>query len=567
MYKAKNPVQQRRQFEILETIGRGAFGTVYRARLKDAGGFSKQVALKVMHYTGDSADEIAARLRDEARILGLIRHRAIVGVNSLVTLESGWAVVMEYIDGVDLTSLITTARPSLRVTCEIIEEVASALDAAWTTVPHGSSLPLHLVHRDIKPRNIRVTRHGEVKLLDFGVARAEFGQKETDEATGAILGSLRYMAPERRAGDETPGGDIYALGIVFANLLTGRRFAEPPADEVDHSRFVGTILEIVRSSVEVSTVNNEQDPVYAVTLLLLSMLAYEHSDRPIARDVEHRLRKIRSVLSGTGLRDFADTIVPRTQARHALRQAEDQDPRIGRTLEELVPLESPHGPRPADFETSSPPAPRPAEVLPPEEPPPKLRLPILLGAVLLVGLSTLASWWAFRDSPDRPPDQAIVTCTPSGPEILDGIDNDCDGHVDLEGPWEGEVRLQIQGRKGELDVMAFENCHAAFDLSAQEPLGEQGLAVFGSLACPLEDAVLQETMGAALLGRVAGSAWTDEGAGSVSWQWAGEVGGHGDARWTVQPTSFNVEVGADLMLNGSTLTLSGAGALSRPSSL
>ncbi|NCG21399.1 MAG: protein kinase, partial [Rhodobacterales bacterium] len=138
---------------------------------------------------------MALRFRDEARILGLIRHRAVVGVDSLAELESGWAVVMEYVDGVDITSVVRYGLPPARVVVSIIEEVASALHAAWTTVSDVTGKPLRLVHRDIKPANVRLTAQGEVKVLDFGVARAEFESREAN--TQAMrFGSLRYMAPE-----------------------------------------------------------------------------------------------------------------------------------------------------------------------------------------------------------------------------------------------------------------------------------------------------------------------------------------------------------------------------------
>ena len=120
-----------RRYRVLETLGKGGFGTVYRAELLGSGGFAKQVALKVLNDEGQR--EIAHRLRDEARILGHIRHRAIVGVDGLAHLDEGWAVVMEYIDGVDAKELLAAGPVPARCALEIVEEAASALHAAYHT--------------------------------------------------------------------------------------------------------------------------------------------------------------------------------------------------------------------------------------------------------------------------------------------------------------------------------------------------------------------------------------------------------------------------------------------------
>jgi serine/threonine protein kinase len=307
-------VAQRRSFKILETLGRGGFGTVYRAEMTDAGGFSKQVALKVMSYQGEAADGIARRMRDEARVLGLLRHRAIVGVNSLVLLEEGWGVVMEFVEGVDLSTTIKAGRVPVGAALEMLEEVAGALEAAYRARPTEGAEPLKLVHRDIKPSNIRITRQAEVKLLDFGVAQAEFITRESEDEREFVMGSARYMAPERRRGTETHQGDVYALGLVLANLLTRKRFPDPPGTAPEHARFLSTVLETVRRTIADDDAPEVRESEQQIKTLLLEMLAYEPSDRPDAGTVERRLRRLRSTLPPPLLRDWADRTIPRLLA-------------------------------------------------------------------------------------------------------------------------------------------------------------------------------------------------------------------------------------------------------------
>jgi serine/threonine-protein kinase len=200
---------------VVEAVGRGGFGTVYRAELMGPSGFRKQVALKVLNPDLPEAIGVAERLRDEARLLGMLRHRAIVQVDGLHLLNGRWTVVMEFVEGVDLKQLLAEVGPlSPGLALEIVQEVANALHYAYelsadhsvsvraTRAADGSlsvSGGLRLLHRDIKPGNIQLTAAGEVKVLDFGVARADFADREA-QTQSIYFGSLNYMAPERLDG-------------------------------------------------------------------------------------------------------------------------------------------------------------------------------------------------------------------------------------------------------------------------------------------------------------------------------------------------------------------------------
>ena len=150
-------------YEILGVLGRGGFGAVYSARFHGRHGFVQDVALKVV-LPGSFDDELAVRLRDEARVLALIQHPNIVSVYRLSLLDAGWAVAMERVRGADLAQLVEGRGPlPVGAALEIVAQVAGALRFAWSqTGPDGQ--PLHAVHRDIKPENLRLSEHGIVKV-------------------------------------------------------------------------------------------------------------------------------------------------------------------------------------------------------------------------------------------------------------------------------------------------------------------------------------------------------------------------------------------------------------------
>lgn len=310
-----------RVYEVLDVLGRGGFGVVYRCRYRGAHGFFKEVAVKCLLPSPDrdAGEEFLRRFRDEARLLGLLRHRAIVSVDRLVRVNSAWAVVMEYVDGVDLSRIIDACGPLPdRVALEIAADVAGALDYA-SRAPGPSGQPLALLHRDIKPANIQLTVDGQTKVLDFGIARAEWEHREA--ATQDLrFGSPPYMSPERFRGFDHPSGDVYALGAVLYPLLAGVSFGGARQTNVEHDRFVQTRLAELA----------EARPLHSELRHLLERMLAGHPDqRPPANEVEQTCRRLLAELPARpDLRDFAAVEVPK------LRRAVSRDPAVGTTLRE-----------------------------------------------------------------------------------------------------------------------------------------------------------------------------------------------------------------------------------------
>jgi serine/threonine protein kinase len=211
------------QLEIIELLGRGGMGAVYKARQP---GLDRFVALKVLPATPGTDPSFTERFQREARALASLNHPHIVAVYDFGQLPTMAYFIMEYVDGINLRQLERTARLSPREALAIVPQVCEALQFAHD---HG------IVHRDIKPENILVDKQGRVKIADFGLAklmRVEPGGFALTETLHAI-GTPQYMAPEQIEKPQTVDhrADIYSLGVVFYEMLTGElplgRFAPP----------------------------------------------------------------------------------------------------------------------------------------------------------------------------------------------------------------------------------------------------------------------------------------------------------------------------------------------------
>ncbi len=293
-----------RRFSLIRVLGEGSFGSVYLAEMEGAGGFKRRVALKLLHETWDPSSDAGRRLRDEARLLGRLEHRHIVRVDDLVRLNGRWALVMEYVSGADVEAVFVWAEQRaapvpVRAVAELCTAVASAIVAAWDA-PGDDGEPLRVVHRDIKPSNVRLTDVGDVKVLDFGVARAAFAGREA-RTERVRYGSLGYMAPERLLGEpDELAGDVYALGVLAYELLTLTTFGRAE-------------LGLDKQAAQVAAAREALLPVIGegpLLELLVRMLAYDPGNRPPAAEVEDSLRALSRDLPGEGLATYARRVLP-----------------------------------------------------------------------------------------------------------------------------------------------------------------------------------------------------------------------------------------------------------------
>ncbi|MCB9763544.1 MAG: serine/threonine protein kinase [Alphaproteobacteria bacterium] len=375
-------------YRLIEPIGGGGFGTVWRGELTGPSGFRKVVAIKLLNDAGQDDPELGRRLRDEARLLALLRHRAVVGVDDLVRFEQRWAVVMEFVPGADLQELLDEAPLPPRACAEVIREAALALDCAHGARHPETGEPLSIIHRDIKPANIRLTRAGEVKVLDFGIAHARFGMREAKTAS-MRFGSPGYVAPERFDGDDRPASDIFSLGVVLVEALLGHRIGQLP---VRPSAFLEERDDAV-DSLPAST----PEPLRE---LARRMLAYEPEDRPAAAEVARVLQELGGTLEGPWLVDWARAHVPGPEAAVGANPtlSVPEDTGGGSTWTSRSWL---HG--------------DPSDALPQAAPPPPPRPPvasIAVGAALVLGVA-LGAWALIDDPAVEPEPDAPAAVVPS----------------------------------------------------------------------------------------------------------------------------------------------------------
>jgi serine/threonine protein kinase len=211
------------QLEILELIGRGGMGAVYKARQKE---LDRLVALKILPPDIGRDTAFAERFAREAKALAKLNHPGIVTIYDFGRADGLYFFLMEFVDGMNLCELLHHSRISAREALAIVPQICDALQFA-----HDQGI----VHRDIKPENLLIDRRGRVKVADFGLAKlvgtepeasataGSTGESPTLTEAGKVMGTPNYMSPEQV---EHPGAvdhraDIYALGVVFYQMLTG----------------------------------------------------------------------------------------------------------------------------------------------------------------------------------------------------------------------------------------------------------------------------------------------------------------------------------------------------------
>ncbi len=220
-------------YQLIKKLAMGGMAQIYLARRKGAAGVDKQLVVKrILPHLAENDDFIKMFL-DEARIAARLNHPNIVQIYDLGAQDDSFFIAMEYIHGEDVRRVwkrsVELEQPlPVALACRIIAESAAGLDHAHKATDGGR--PLNIVHRDVSPQNILVTFEGGVKVVDFGIAKA--ADQATVTRSGVLKGKYSYMSPEQASGSRNLDRrvDVFALGVVLYELLTGVRLFKRPTD-------------------------------------------------------------------------------------------------------------------------------------------------------------------------------------------------------------------------------------------------------------------------------------------------------------------------------------------------
>ena len=269
-------------YKIDEKLGEGGMGVVYKATDTE---LDRSVAIKTLLSSADP--EASARFMREAKAASRLAHPAIITIHHFGVQDATRFIVMEYIEGRTLKKIVDGKPMHLNQLCEIAIQVADGLAMAHEH---------NVIHRDMKAENIMVTPRGQVKILDFGLAKLKEPEAKAQDKTvfqtqvGVIMGTVSHMAPEQALGSEIDArADIFSFGVVLYEMATGKM----PFDAPSAQAMLAKIL--------------NQDPTPALTLnpeippeldqLITLCLKKDRSFRPTAQEVRDRLKKIQASLS------------------------------------------------------------------------------------------------------------------------------------------------------------------------------------------------------------------------------------------------------------------------------
>ncbi|HWC64936.1 MAG TPA: serine/threonine-protein kinase, partial [Thermoanaerobaculia bacterium] len=262
------------QYQLMEKIATGGMAEVYKARMSGVDGFQKIVAIKKILPHMAASEDFISMFADEAKLAAQLNHPNIIHIYDLGKVEKSYYIAMEYVEGRDLRSILKSgADHGLPLPPELALFIASKLAAALDYAHRRKDFngqDLSLVHRDVSPQNVLISYEGDIKLCDFGIAKA--ASKSSQTQAGALKGKLQYMSPEQASGKSLDRrSDLFSLGSVLYEMLTGEKLFAGDSDL--------TILEQVRNVKASAPSSKNPDVPKRADAIVLKALAKNPEER------------------------------------------------------------------------------------------------------------------------------------------------------------------------------------------------------------------------------------------------------------------------------------------------
>ncbi|HEX3577292.1 MAG TPA: TonB family protein, partial [Thermoanaerobaculia bacterium] len=380
------------QYVLLEKIATGGMAEVWKARMRGVEGFQKIVAIKkILPHLSDNQDFIEMFV-DEAKLAAQLNHNNIIHIYDLGKIQSSYYIAMEYIDGYDLKNILRKAQErdqplSVEIALFIASKIAAALDYAHRKRDFEDK-EMGLVHRDVSPQNVLISEEGDIKLCDFGIAKA--ASKASHTQAGALKGKLQYMSPEQAWGRNIDKrSDIFALATVLFEMLTARKLFSGDNEL--------SILEQVREArvTPPSQYNDEVTP--EIDAIVLKALQKDPANRyqtagEMQRDLDAVLYNFKPTPTSADLAIYMHRLATSVATpAHSMEMHASEPPQAANELKPLKPAVAATAiaaPMPAALPVAMPAA---AIAAPAKKPP---VVPIAIVAVLVIGVAI--AYFAMR---------------------------------------------------------------------------------------------------------------------------------------------------------------------------
>src|SRR3990167_3916634 len=273
-------------FILLDRIAVGGMAELYLARLQGVGGFEKLIAIKKILPAFSSNKEFVSMFIEEAKLTVQLTHANIVQIYDFGEVNKELYLAMEFVEGHNVRQLLAKLEQEKKgcpidIACHIVAEICRGLDYAHNREDKKTRTPLDIIHRDVSPQNVIVSYDGEVKIIDFGIAKAASKVEETK--AGVLKGKFGYMSPEQALGESIDNGtDIFSTGIILFELLTGERLFASESE-------LETIKKIQKANIPHPSKYNPSIPKQLEDIVLKALAKNRNDRYERARDFQRAL--------------------------------------------------------------------------------------------------------------------------------------------------------------------------------------------------------------------------------------------------------------------------------------